>query len=117
MYSGLSDFIKAIPHPSGWDTFPPERSDEGWEATPPLPWIFSCMFSHAIICVHYKKEGGQSAHLYTSWGLCSSTCFQKHMRSYTLYISEYLLSPTCFIVEVLNKKHELMRWLHSFVIG
>ena len=37
MYSGLSDFIKAIPHPSDWDEFPLERSAEGWRTMPPLP--------------------------------------------------------------------------------
>lgn len=58
MYSGLSDFIKAIPHPSGWGTFPPERRDEGWEGTRPLLTVLSCMRFRSGVCVRYKKDGG-----------------------------------------------------------
>lgn len=58
MYSGLSDFIKAILHPSGWGTFPLERWDEGWEETRPLLTVLSCMRFHSSICVRYKKDGG-----------------------------------------------------------
>lgn len=70
MYSGLSDFIKAIRHPSGWDTFPPERSDEVWEEMPPPLGMFLCMCSPVNICVHYKKESSTSVELalYSSVG-------------------------------------------------
>lgn len=58
MYSGLSDFIKAIPHPSGWGTFPLEPWDEGWEEMRLLLTVLSCMRFHSSICVHHTERGG-----------------------------------------------------------
>lgn len=120
MYSALSDFIKAIPHPSGWDTFPPERSHEGWEVMPPLLWIFSCMFSHAIICVHYEKEGGQSEHLYTSWGLRSSTGLcscRTDAFTYTCVPTPYTFLNICYSIDSLvhTRRLEQKPWIDKMV--
>ena len=56
MCYGMSDFIKAIPHPSDWDKLPPEYLEEGWVEIPPLLGRFSCMYSPANNFVHNKEE-------------------------------------------------------------